>query len=377
MDFAENYTCSNVSEIQSAYWNPVMVTLHPVVAYFRNPNDENEISHKSFVYISDELGHTCSTVYAFLKDLVPRLKELIPELSCIHYLSDSPTSQYRNKSIFHIIANHLQLFGVKGSWQYFEAGHGKGPCDGVGAVAKRMADEAVRQGRVTIQDASDYFAWASGTQGAVKYVFVSKEQCEETQNAMKTVKLSPVKETIKIHCVFGLNENKIACRNASCFCENCYKDGLFSGQCDGWEYHTIGVEQVQSNENGNVAVEDAVNSDEQEPVLNNVDLRLDDIVVDQYVAAMYDSNWFIGKVLDIDRDDGDVNISFMERLKTKGEQSELKYKWPNSSDELWVQFEDIVCVVNEPTPIGSSKRGYQISVDDLNNIKEKVSEKTL
>jgi hypothetical protein len=48
-----------------------------------------------------------------------------------------------------------------------------------------MADEAVRQGRVTIQDASDYFAWASCTQGAVKYVFVSKEQCEETQNAMK------------------------------------------------------------------------------------------------------------------------------------------------------------------------------------------------
>jgi hypothetical protein len=86
MDFSENYTCSNVSEIQSAYWNPVMVTLHPVVAYFRNPNDENEISHKSFVYISDELGHTCSTVYAFLKNLVPRLKELIPELSCIHYL---------------------------------------------------------------------------------------------------------------------------------------------------------------------------------------------------------------------------------------------------------------------------------------------------
>jgi hypothetical protein len=48
-----------------------------------------------------------------------------------------------------------------------------------------------------------------------------------------------------------------------------------------------------------------------------VDLRLDDIVVDQYVAAMHDSNWFIGKVLDIDRDDGDVNISFMERLKMK------------------------------------------------------------
>ena len=75
-----------------------------------------------------------------------------------------------------------------------------------------MADEAVRQGRVTIQDTSDYFDWVNGTQGAVIYVFVSKEQCEETQNAMNTLKLSSVKGTIKIHSVFGLNENKIACR---------------------------------------------------------------------------------------------------------------------------------------------------------------------
>jgi hypothetical protein len=56
-----------------------------------------------------------------------------------------------------------------------------------------MADEAVRQGLVTIQDASDYFAWASGTQGAVKYVFVSKEQCEETQNVYDT----PIHHTVQ------------------------------------------------------------------------------------------------------------------------------------------------------------------------------------
>jgi hypothetical protein len=27
MDFAENFTCSAVEEVQSAYWNPQMVTL--------------------------------------------------------------------------------------------------------------------------------------------------------------------------------------------------------------------------------------------------------------------------------------------------------------------------------------------------------------
>lgn len=31
MDFSENYTCQTLEEIQSAYWNSTMVTLHPVV----------------------------------------------------------------------------------------------------------------------------------------------------------------------------------------------------------------------------------------------------------------------------------------------------------------------------------------------------------
>ena len=36
MDFAENYTCQSLEEVQSAYWNASMVTLHPAVAYYRS-----------------------------------------------------------------------------------------------------------------------------------------------------------------------------------------------------------------------------------------------------------------------------------------------------------------------------------------------------
>ncbi|ESO91799.1 hypothetical protein LOTGIDRAFT_163159 [Lottia gigantea] len=35
MDFAENYNCKSVEEIQSAYWNQTSVTLHPVVNLLR------------------------------------------------------------------------------------------------------------------------------------------------------------------------------------------------------------------------------------------------------------------------------------------------------------------------------------------------------
>ena len=65
MDFAENYICRSLEEVQSAYCNASMVTLHPSVAYYRS--DDGPLSHKSRVFISDELGHNSTTVYAFLK----------------------------------------------------------------------------------------------------------------------------------------------------------------------------------------------------------------------------------------------------------------------------------------------------------------------
>lgn len=34
MDFAENFNCSSLEEVQSAYWNSEMVTLHTQVIYF-------------------------------------------------------------------------------------------------------------------------------------------------------------------------------------------------------------------------------------------------------------------------------------------------------------------------------------------------------
>ena len=49
--------------------------------------------------------------------------------------------------------------GVKARWNYFVADHGKGPCDELGGCTKRMAYEAIRSGKVVIQDATDFFPW--------------------------------------------------------------------------------------------------------------------------------------------------------------------------------------------------------------------------
>jgi hypothetical protein len=59
------------------------------------------------------------------------------------------------------------------TWLYTEAGHGKGPCDGIGGTVKRMADEAVRMGTAHIQDA-DFYQWGINSDSTIKFVYVPK-----------------------------------------------------------------------------------------------------------------------------------------------------------------------------------------------------------
>ena len=181
MDFAEDYKCQSQDEIQSAYWNTTQVTINPAVVYYK---DDDNLKHKRFVFVSDEPGHNASTVYAILKKLIPEIKIIIPDLKMVHYWTDSPASQYRNKSIFNIVCNHEKwLEGGAAAWNYFEAGHGKGPCDGIGGTAKRLADDAIKQEKVIIQDTQDFFAWADQTQSSstIKYLFVPTDECQESQ----------------------------------------------------------------------------------------------------------------------------------------------------------------------------------------------------
>ena len=98
-----------MEEVQSAYFNQSAVTLHPVVAYFRDTS--GELAHKSIIIVSDEMGHKLFTVIAFIDDVIPYLKEIDLDLRRIHYWSDSPTSQYRNKHIFDLVS--AKIFAAK------------------------------------------------------------------------------------------------------------------------------------------------------------------------------------------------------------------------------------------------------------------------
>ena len=180
MDFAENFTCSAMDEVQSAYWNPEMVTLHTMVIYFP---DSYGKAHKSEEAVSDVLHHNATMVYSIIKELIPFIKAEYPEFNTIHYLTDSPTSQYRNKTIFDILCMHKSDFDVSATWNYLEAGHGKGPCDGLGASVKRSAGLAIKQNKAVIQNASDFYSWSQNhmSESVVYFLFISQNNTTKVQ----------------------------------------------------------------------------------------------------------------------------------------------------------------------------------------------------
>ena len=116
LDFAENYVCNFSAEVSSAYYSKQQ-TIHPAVINYKEAPLTN-LQHKSVVLLSDENDHTAPTVFAFLKKLIAWIRDNFKDVTSIHYISDSPTSQYRNCSIFKILSVHKQMFGIDATWQY-------------------------------------------------------------------------------------------------------------------------------------------------------------------------------------------------------------------------------------------------------------------
>lgn len=367
LDFAENYSCRSMEEVQSAYFNQTSVTLHPIVVYFRDT--EETLQHRSIVIVSDEMGHKASTVVAFLDELQPILKDINVNVSTIHYWSDSPTSQYRNKHIFNIVANHEERYGTKARWNYFEAGHGKGPCDGLGGSCKRRADEATRSGKATIQDASDFYQWAiNSSMKNVQFKFVSSEICKEREKELQDTLVKAVKGTMKIHAVVGEGESNIKVQEVSCYCRVC----LTGSTCDDWANESTkvqkSIDRVESSGNpDNVNRESATNKVSDDIRIDsehdNTDRENSGVemlyAIGEHVAAIYDDRWYIGEIVDKDGEDYEVN--FMETKKQF-------FQWPKNQDIVWRKPAEILTKIDAPQAIGKSKRMMRITETDRDRI---------
>lgn len=140
IDFLENCQCKYTEEITSIHFGASQrqISIHTGVAYLNKKT-------VPFASLSDCLEHGPSGIWAHLDPVIKYIQEASPvKLKMIHFISVGPTTQYRSRTNFLLTSTKIFQHGfIGGTWNFLEAGHGKGAPDGVGAVVKRQADTMV------------------------------------------------------------------------------------------------------------------------------------------------------------------------------------------------------------------------------------------
>ena len=123
LTFSENYSCKHFEEIQSVHFggSHAQVSLHTGMYY--TANDGNT----SFCTVSSCNRHDPSGIWGHMTPILKKIRAEHPQISTVHFVSDGPTTQYRNKTNFWLASIVPRSLGfVHVTWNFLEAGHGKG-----------------------------------------------------------------------------------------------------------------------------------------------------------------------------------------------------------------------------------------------------------
>lgn len=211
-DFSENFTFCVQDEIQNFHWTNSQATIHPFVFYFKK---EGEISCKSICMISDHLIHDTLTVYEFQRHLISEVRNVLPKIKKMIYFSDGASSQYKNKKNFVNTCQHENDFGIIAEWNFFATSHGKNSCDGIGGTTKREVTRASMQRPYNNQilTPQDMFKYCSEKITGIKYIFVPSEEIKQSEAKLtKRFELClPVMGSRRYHRFVPLSDNQIRC----------------------------------------------------------------------------------------------------------------------------------------------------------------------
>ena len=217
MDFSENFCTKYNQEIQAFHFggSRTQISLHTVVVYLKN----SIVSHCT---MSSNLSHNVGAIWAHLE---PVLASLPSNIYHIHFLSDGPVTQYRNKSMFYVLGCKMQQMYpniIKYTWNYHEAGHGKGAPDGVGATCKRTADQVIATGG-DVTDLKEFVAVIRERCPSIKVDVIEERKIEQMNMLIneKSSKMVAFKGTLLLHQVTGSAyiPNQLIMKSLSCFCD--------------------------------------------------------------------------------------------------------------------------------------------------------------
>ncbi|CAH0553265.1 unnamed protein product [Brassicogethes aeneus] len=372
-DFSENYNLKYSEEVQSFHFggSRQQVSMHTTVVY--SNLDNSACKAVSFCTLSESLDHNPPAIWAHL---CPILKFYSGKgIEKLHFLSDSPSTQYRNKTMFSFITNNLLTYfeGFKDvTWNYSEAGHGKGAPDGIGGVCKRTADRIVAQGR-DISSFMELVDILKENCPGVNFFVVSKADIEVFDNLIKESKILPFHGTMKVHQIrtyagtYKLWLRSISCYNCAKYCSH-YELGTLEYKKATSEATNIDLSNkdllpISKSPREKVRYEDVYSDDtDDEPCCSKPPSL---VKTGSYVLVAFTKNKikkdtnnnyrYVGVCQsDIDND-GEVTVTF---LKLIDDQKNLQTFKLDENDKSYILQDQILEVLPEPSLLLKGNRVF-------------------
>lgn len=379
MDFSENYCCKYGEEIQSAHFggSKPQITLHTVVLYYAS-------GHKCFCTLSESLRHDPEAICAHLNPIINATKEIVPSLNTIYFISDGPSTQYKNKKMFQLTVRYLvpELNVNTMYWNFTASGHGKGAPDGVGGCVKRTADTLVAQGK----DINNYQKLLKALVENCKNItiFGIANDYSDIGEKLKNVNLVPFKGTTAVHQLSWskTNESGLEARRLSCFvCD--------PGQrCKHYGIGTITVQPQKGilltyffimlirhsyvkivlnyflaylmEQSKKLQVCDVYSSSDEDTVNENrsvqQEIKISDYVVARVLGLKSEKN-YVGLVLD--QKENDYQLQFLKK-------SGKKFLFPEKDDIAFVKFSYISKILSQPTV--NNRQHYFFKSSEIANV---------
>ena len=317
--------------------------------------------------------HDASMVFAMLKRIVTAAKVLLPNLQFVHYLSDSPSSQYRNRHIIRVISDHKSIFGVDCTWTWFESGHRKGPCDGVGGTAKRNADMAVKRLDANISNAHSFAEWGNQSGGKLEYEVVNGAEYDAAKVELNQMEAKVVAGSQSFHAAIPVGNGDVLFRNTSCFCADCFvmietPDGHGEQSKCNWKRVKVtpevqGGQEHVAHERDEAVTQEVEEAEFTSSVSQNVaKCRLDlpnadsSFCIGDFVLVQLQNKYtvlhYVALILDTDSDDeNDYEVMYLKKKQNMFIQDE--------DDIAGIKCTDIVLKLPVPSK-GSTKRSSEM-----------------
>lgn len=270
-DFSTNYVGKCREEIQSSNYgaSKQQISLRTGIFYYRDKGS-NLMKHVSFGSICDFLQHDAAAASAYMEPVFAYLLELIPQVKIIHFMSDGPTSQYKNKRFLYLFRYFSQKLNLEKATQNYSApGHGKGGPDAEGAVLKGQADEAVMRG-IDVMCAHDMTDVVRGNpESKIKVFKIEKDDVKRLEKLIPET-LEPVKKILSAYQITWVKSKPLSLNLKTFTCAGCDQLSISSTSvCDhynlyDYEYSHKVEEQNRLVKNLTLPKTTATSSDELE-----------------------------------------------------------------------------------------------------------------